>query len=239
MRPLVLLALLALAACSEAPPEPAAPAAEADAALALLLAADRAPLDAAFERLEGLAYRLTSHFEQFDEDGRVVATYEETAEVAPGGARTLVRTDSSGALEAGDWGEPIANPVALLLPEEPPYLGPRGPATFIFSLEADTALGGRRVRVVTVEPRPGEGDGQALRHARLYLEAESGAVVGVRWRRTMESILFEEHSDFGVMLRPGPGGWLPQEARFETSVRAPLTAPRRFRLTRTYDGFEG
>ena len=99
-------------------------------------------------------------------------------------------------------------------------------------------IGDRRVRVLAVDARPGEGDDQALRRARLYLDAATGDLVGARLHRRMASLLFSETSDVLVMLHPVYDGWLPRLARFDTTLDALFTDERRFVLARRYSDFQ-
>jgi len=67
------------------------------------------------------------------------------------------------------------------------------------------------------------------------VEPASGAVLGLRVRRHQASPLFGETSTLAVQLAPAAGGeWLPQTTRYDVALRAPITAKRRFRLTREY-----
>lgn len=233
-----LVLLLAATACAEpAPPSPNA-AAPPDPAFALLRDADLAALQNAFERLDGRTYVVERTTEQLGEDGAPVASHTITLRVTPRGTEVLA-ADSSGAFEFGGFerfagrrggGTNTAPPV---LPTDPAYLDPQGREAFAFESAGDTLLGDRRVRVVAVRARPGEGDDQPLRSARLYLDA-AGAVVGARVERRQESVLFGETSRRTLFLRPSPDGWLPDRLTVESEIRAPLTAPRRFRLDERY-----
>lgn len=250
--PLRLLALLVLlplfAACDEPAPDPLSPAevAERDSVLALLRTADTETLAAAFDRLDAFRYRVVTRTEQFDDES-LMAQRTVTAEVMPtadSAGTDIVQTDSSGAFDFGGFAAfasdelenplPAENPATLVLPDDPAYLDPRGRETFIFHFAPDTLFGERRVRVLTVEAREND---QALRRARLYLDA-SGALVGVRLQRRTESVIFSERSDTAVLLQPGVGGWLPHVTRVETTLGALGTDRRRFRLTRRYSAFE-
>lgn len=236
---LALLLLLAAGGCAEpAPPSPTA-GASADPAFALLRDADSAMLEDAFARLGEHRYTVERTTEQLDEDGRPVASHSVTVRVTPRGAE-VVEADSSGAFDFGGFerfadrrrggGTSTAPPV---LPTDPAYLDPQGREAFSFEAVGDTLLDDRRVRIVSVRARPGEGDDQPLRAARLYLDA-AGAVVGARVERRQASALFGETSTRTLFLRPSPEGWLPDRLLVEAEVRAPLAAPRRFRLAERY-----
>lgn len=243
-----LAALLAVAACAE--PAPRAPSdgapsddapsdgAPSDSAFALLRDADPAMLGEAFERLGGRAYTITRRTEQLGEDGAPIASHTLTLRVTPSGTEVLA-ADSSGAFDFGGFerfadrrraGPSAAPPV---LPTDPAYLEPQGREAFAFEPAGDTLIGDRRVRIAAVRARPGEGDDQPLRAARLYVDA-AGAVVGAIVDRRQESVLFGEASRRTLFLRPSPDGWLPDRLTVASEVRAPLVAPRRFRLDERY-----
>jgi hypothetical protein len=246
MRPALLALLLAsLAACADAPP-PALPPAEAaaqDAAVAAVRGVDRGPLEAAFDALALRPHTLTERLEQVDPIGQVLATRTRTLRVEGGEARTL-SADSSGTFDLGTFGRFVsldvvdrlpANPVPHLLAEDPPYLSARGQEAYTFAIEADTLVGGQPLRALAIRARPGEGDDQALREVVQFVEPATGALRGLRVRRHQASPLFGETSALAVHLAPAADGtWLPETTRYDVALRAPLTAKRRFRLTRTY-----
>ena len=253
VRALVLLLLLPLAACTEAPPEPLSPAAaaERDSVLTLLHAADTNTLAAAFDRLDAFRYHVETRTEQLSADGQPAAWRTVAAEVTPnaGAPRAeVVLDDSTGAFDYGRFAVlasdadespfPAENPAALIVPEDPAYLDPRGREAYQFQFAPDTRLGTRRVRVLLVDALPGEGDDKTLRHARLYLDPATGDLVGIRLIQQTESVLFSERSDATILLQPGPaGGWLPDRTRTETTLDALFTARRHFRLSRRYSDF--
>ncbi|MEM1041370.1 MAG: hypothetical protein AAGI91_01970 [Bacteroidota bacterium] len=236
------LLFLLLAACAEPPPTPlsATEAAERDSILALLGALDPDDLTRAFARLGAAPHVLETQVEQLGADGTLLASRTRTTQHTADGV-TMVSTDSAGAFAFGAFGgeavwraaldEP---PVAPRLPADAPWLDARGREAFRFGTAPDTLLGDRPVRVLTVEARPGEGDGQPLRSARLYLDPETEALVGFRLRRVMDAVLFGETTASSVLLHPGPDGWRPYRTHVETMLGAPLATPRRLRLTRRY-----
>ncbi len=236
---LALALLLAACGCAEpAPPSPAA-VAPADSAFVLLRDADPAMLDDAFVRLGERSHVVRRTTEQMDEDGRPVASHSVTVRVTPRGTE-VVQADSSGAFDFGAF-ERFADrrrgdrttTAPPVLPTDPAYLDPQGREAFTFEAEGDTLISDRRVRIVSVRARPGEGDDQPLRAARLYLDA-AGAVVGAHVERRQASALFGETSTRTLFLRPTPDGWLPDRLTVASEINAPLTAPRRFRLAERY-----
>ena len=241
------LLLALLTACAEPPSPSLSPtdAAGQDSVLAVLRTLDGDALGAAFARLEqSTPYVVETRIEQLGADGMPVASQSRTLRVGASDAE-IVAADSAGTFDYGAFGALSGstvweaggggvNPVSLMLPEDPAWLDPRGREIFQFGTAPDTLLADRRVRALTVVARPGEGDDQPLRHARLYLDAETHTLVGFRLHRRMDSVLFGERTDALVLLHPDSGGWRPHQARFVTTLAAPLTPPRRFRLTRRY-----
>lgn len=241
------LLLPLLAACDEPPPPVLSPAdkAERDSVLALLRTTDTDALAAAFERLADLPYRVETTTAQLALDGEIVAHRRFVAVVDPAAPPPdVLETDSTGAFDWGALGAlasddaeallPTDNPATLVFPDDPPYLDPQGREAFAFRFAPDTLIGGRRVQVLTVDARPGEGDDQLLRHARLYV-ADGGQLVGARLRRRTESVLFTEKSEATILLHPTSAGtWLPHATRYDATVGALFTDRRRFRLTRLY-----
>jgi hypothetical protein len=244
---LVLALMVATTGCAErteTEPLPPTPVAEQDAVLALLRDLDRSVLDAAFDRLEIMPHVYTERLVQVDASGRPVATRIRTRQVEGGAART-VADETTGEFDLGVFGRFASpddidhlptNPVPLILPMEPPYLGPRGREAYHFAFAPDTLIAGRTMRVVHVRARPGEGDDQELREAIMVVDPATNALVGVRVQRRQQSPMFGEESELTVFLEPGPDGtWLPASSRYALALRAPMTATRRFRLERVYE----
>ena len=241
------LLLPLLAACDEPPPLRLSPTEEAerDSVLTLLRTTDTDALAAAFDRLADLPYRVETTTAQLAPDGEVVAHRRLVAAVDPAAPPPdVLEADSTGAFDWGALGAlasdgagallPTENPATLVLPDDPPYLDPQGREAFTFRFAPDTLIGGRRVRVLAVDARTGEGDDQLLRHARLYV-ADGGVLVGVRLQRRTESVLFTERSAATILLHPTSAGvWLPHATRYDATVGALFTDRRRFRLTRLY-----
>lgn len=244
---IIAILLLLLSGCyPERPPAQALPEVspeEREEALALAEAADRASLEAAFDRLSRHPHTLRERLHQFDADGRVNAYRRRTVDV-DGPERETVFAEQEGTFDFGAFGRFVSfedmdrlpeNPVPFLLPEDPPYLTARGREAYRFALAPDTTIGGRAVRVVRVDALPDEGDDQAVRGARLFVDSATGDLVGVILRRASQNVLFGEQSTLELMLAPGPGGgWLPRTTDYRVAVRAALTATRRFQLQRDY-----
>ena len=249
---LALLALLA-AACGTAPrgsdeaadvPDPAA----RDSALAVLDGLDEAPFRAAFERLPELPHRRFQRTSQRDAEGHLRAVARRTFRFAPGNGLALVASDTSGAFDYGylaafadaDDAEPAAPTELLdaLLPEDPAYLAARTRSAFRYRLRPDTVLWQRPARVVEIRAAPGEGDGQNIRRARLYLDAETGALVALSLSRRGRALFFGETTDLYAGLRPAEGGtWLPHQTHVRTRLDGPLRPPQRLETLTAYYAF--
>jgi hypothetical protein len=242
---LIPLLALTLAACETTPDPPPLTAEEAaarDSVIQLIEAASRDALDEAFARLATTEHTVRERLEQFDERGRVNAFRRRTVEVRDGETETVFR-EAEGTFDFGAFGRFVSfddldrlpeNPVPFLGPDDPPYLSPQGREAYRFAFAPDTLLAGRTARVITIRAREGE-DGLALRSARLYVDAASGDLVGVRIRRHSQHVLFGETSSLVLLLAPAPdGAWLPELTDYRVSLRAALTATRRFQLVREY-----
>jgi hypothetical protein len=244
------------AATGEAPP-PSSPA--RDSALAVLERMDRTALDSSFARLRDRAYVRHTRLDRLGPGGAVRAWRTRTLRYAPeaGAAPDRVAADRVAADSAGAPGRAplsglassanpqarLENPVPYALPDQPAYLSPRTREAFAYRLTADT-LGfgpGRSavaVQVVEVRARPGAGDDQSIRYARLVVTRADRALVAASVVRAERTLFFREDSRFSLLLRPGPAGaWLPGLTRFRARVDVPFRAPRQFRTASAYYGF--
>lgn len=242
---LIPLLALGLAACEttpDAPPLSPSETAARDSVIVVIETASREAIDEAFARLANTEHTIRERLEQFDERGRVNAFRRRTLHVEGGRAETAF-AEAEGTFDFGAFGRFVSfddldqlpdNPVQFLLPDDPPYLTPQGRDAYDFAFAPDTLLAGRAARVITVDARPGEGDGLALRSARLYVDDATGDLVGIRLRRHSQNMLFGETSVLTLMLAPAGNVWLPQLTDYRVSMRAALTATRRFQLVREY-----
>lgn len=247
-----LLALLA-GACGTAPrgsedvavPDPAA----RDSALAVLDGLDEAPFRTAFERLPERPHARYQRTAQRDAEGHLQAMIRRTFGYTPGRGLALLAADTSGAFDYGylagfadaDATEPAAPGELLdaLLPEDPAYLAARTRSAFRYRLRPDTVLWQRPARVVEIRAAPGEGDGQNIRGARLYLDAETGALVALALSRRGRALFFSETTDLFASLRPAPDGtWRPHLTHVRTRLDGPLRPPQRLETVTTYYAFE-
>ncbi|RMF60810.1 MAG: hypothetical protein D6746_06370 [Bacteroidetes bacterium] len=235
-RSLALLAVLALVAgCSPGTPLPPPPTDDptADSAFVLLSSMQRTRLDTAFARLAAYDFTRLDRVVERDARGLRIA-FDETI-VASDAPASPLRHDHAGTFSRGPFGgwlggsttAPPPDPVPYLLDTEPAFLTPRYRDAFTYRLLPDTLLWGRLARVVEVAARPGTE--QRLRAARLYLEAETNELIGLRVRREDPALLFRERSRYVLTLRPAGGpDWLPHLFRYHTALVPLFGAPRHF-----------
>lgn len=254
----VLLALGGLG-CATEPPTPqllgpddalfTASETERRAALAVLDSLQQGVITTAFDRLPGYAFSHRVHAAQRTPDGALTAQRTEVLRFPPSdsASRPLrVRLDSAGAFDAGWMGgfssapsEQPVNRAQYVLPDDAAYLAPRTREAFRYRLRPDTALGGRRVRVVEVRAQPGElGADRAVRHARLFVEPATYELVGLYLVRADASLLFREDSRAFTALHPAPdSGWVPGRTTLDVRLKIPFRAPRQFHLDAAFSAY--
>jgi hypothetical protein len=235
VRRLLLLLPLALAACAAPAPPPAAPTPEADSARALLARVSPALAADAFRRLDALAYTATVRLDEVD-DGAVTASAWRRVRRTPGPdgevRERLIAADSGRGLPArGAFGSlRLADPIARMLPEEPPYLTTRMRERYRYRLLRERVLDGRRVVGAEAALRDPDDD-EAVRRARAWADAGTGAPVAVEVWRASRSAIFDEQGRASVLLQPGPDGRpVPAGGRAETVFDVPFGPARHLRL---------
>lgn len=236
MRLLVLLLPLALAACAEpAPPPAAASTPEADSARALLARVSPALAADAFRRLDGLAYTATVRLDELDGESVTESAWRRVRRVpGPDGAvrERLIAADSGRGLPArGAFGSlRLADPIARMLPEEPPYLTARMRERYRYRLLAARTLAGREVVGAEAALRDPEDD-EPVRRARAWADAETGEAVAVEVWRVSRSAIFDEQGRASVVLQRGPDGRpVPAGGRAVTVFDVPFGPARHLRL---------
>lgn len=222
-----------------------------DSALAVLARLDRTAFDSAFAHLDAYAFTRHVRTEQLDTTGTTTAARTLTLRYAPGTAPgTLQRADSIGTFRQGGFFSAITPPqqprarpgnlAAQALPDQPAYLAPRTQEAYRYALRRDSLLDG--TPVVTVEARArswGQGADQSIRYARLTMEQDSHALVGLTTLRTSQILLFREQSALTLRLRPSAGqDWVPHLTRVRAVVDLPFRAPRQFRTVSGYYAYE-
>ena len=240
-----------------------------DSILALLDQMNRAAFDSAFARLDGYAVTRYARTEQMDTTGAITAYRALTLRYAPDSAAgTVQRADSAGTFGEGGFLSGItpaqqrtaqpANLAAQALADQPAYLAPRTQEAYRYALRRDSLLYGTPVFVVEAKARSGDrGADQDIRYARLTIARESHELTGLTTTRSSRILLFQEHSQATIRLRPLPDStdsssdgsrdrarvqasrdWVPHLARFRAVVDVPFRTARQFRTVSAYYGYE-
>jgi hypothetical protein len=222
-----------------------------DSVLALLSRMDRAAFDSAFAHLD--AYAVTRHVrtEQMDTAGTTTAYRALTIRYPPGSETgTLQRADSAGTFREGGLLSSItpaqqrtakpANLALQALADQPAYLAPRTQEAYRYALRPDSLMDGTPVYVVEAKARVDErGADQDIRYARLTIDRQSNALVGLTTARSSRILLFRENSQATLRLRSAPdGAWVPHLTRFRAVVDVPFRTARQFRTVSAYYAFE-
>ena len=224
-----------------------------DAALALLGSLKQEAFRQAFDRLARYHYTRQVRTVQLDHQGELLAYLERTLRYNARGGEPVVevlKADSAGTFAFGLLGRfavdremDIDRPLPLtkrLLPEEPAYLSTRNREAFLYRLEQGTTRAGRPVRILVIEARPGEGDEQAIRRVRLYVERQSRQLVALYLERADRDMFFSERSRLYAETKPAPEGshWLPSRTRFHTQLDLLLQVAKTFRTSSVYYDYE-
>lgn len=215
----------------------------ADSIVALLGRIDTEDMKRSFEPLSELSFTRYERTEQFDAAGNRLA-FEERQVARDGRALRVMDRDSSGAFDFGyvrpfasKAGEraPPSNLPAYVVPDDPAYASPRNMEAYAYEPVADTTLHGREVRIVRIRARPGVGDGQPIRRAHLYLDAETDRLVGIYMERVDAALWFREESLLFLSIdQLDSGEWVPRQTRFETFIKLPFRPAQRFRTVTSY-----
>ena len=254
------VAAFGLAACGDGfapasptlqPDAPAVEAARRDSVLAVLADLRRTAIDSAFGRLSDYTYRRTR---------RTAALHDADAAEAPTRTSVVrftraddgrriepVEIDSSGSFEEAPFGwfgglatlrEDTTELAPYILSDDPPYESGRGREAFLFRLRPDTLLDGRPTRVVLIEPHPTEGEGQQLRHVRLFIDRASNELAAIDVVRTQDALLYGERSrNFLKIQRLPDGAWVPDSLRIDTRFAPAGASTREVRTSARYSDF--
>ena len=219
MRSVLLLVLAAaLAACiDEADPTPYSLRPTSSDADSLLARLDAHALDEAFARLENAGYtaRVLVRDGSTGEATSGDTLFAETVEVDGGGART----SGSGTSDARPFR--VFDPVARLLPDEPPF---RNPSTRgLYRLERRAFADSTVASVIATL-----GDGSnPIGLAAVAVDTTSGQVVEAQVVRSSESAVYDESGNAYVRLRVRDGAWWPSEGELLSDTDVPLSEGRR------------
>ena len=221
MRPLLLLTLsLALAACiREADPAPLTLRPTTSDPDSLLARLDVNELTEAFERLEATGYtaEIMVHELAASSSGRAFGQIIEVS----GDSIRILEPSGEASLDDGFEPFPLFDPVARLLPKEPPF---RNPATReMYTLTRGTREG--PVARATAERREGT---DPILGADVAVDTTTGQVVWAQVSRESRSAVFDESSQATIELTMRDGAWWPASGQLITDIDVPLSdAPRR------------
>lgn len=220
---------------------------DADSTVELLQRVDDSALRAAFAEVANVPHTRYERTGQFDGAGRLLA-YSERILQRDGDGFDVVEANASGAFDFGyarRFVAPTIEPAdpadlpAYVLPDDPAYASRRNMEAYRYEMTRDATLHGRSVRLLRIEARPDLGDGQAIRRAHVYLEAEDDQIVGIYLERADRALWFREESVLFLSIdQLASGRSVPQHTRFESLVKLPFRPAQRFRRTTTYYGFE-
>ncbi len=223
---------------------------EGDSLFSYLSTIDQESFRGAFSQLDGREFTRYTRTEQFDDENQVIAFRERVVrhEGPPSNRRfETIDLDSSGAFDFGLFSRFVSRTVTAgepadltrhVVPNDPAYLSPRKREAYTYRSLPDTTLWNAAARVVEVRARPGIGDGQNLRRARLYVDRGSNRLVAMHMERIDRALWFREESHYYVQVRPASdGSWIPYDTRFETRIVVPFRSAQRFKTVSTYDPY--
>lgn len=197
----------------------------------------------AFQALQGAVFTRRIRTEQLDQSGDRIAYRERVMEVDPDTTRVLDR-DSSGSFDYGFLRRFTSDDVArdepwelagYILADDPAYLSPRSREAYEYRSGSGSLSGVGAVTVIDVRAHPEFGADQALRRAKIFLEAGTDRVVAQEIERSDQALWFRESSDLFIAIRKDSAvGWVPHQTRIETSVRMPFRPIQRFRTESTF-----
>ena len=223
---LVLCLALGLAACvPEAEPEPYALRPVSSDPDSLLARLDARALDAAFERLSAAGYRadVVVRDATLGQPTSGDTLFARTIEVRGGSVRVLSQRGAAPS-EADDGRLTAFDPVARLLPKEPPF---QNPATRELYTTERVLLPDSSVAIVKADLSD---ESDPIRRVAVAVDTTTGQVIEAQVVRTSESAVYDELSNAYVRLRPFGGVWYPSEGELLTDVDVPLSDARRLTI---------
>ena len=223
-RSLVLCLAFGLAACiPEAEPEPYVLRPVSSDPDSLLARLDARALDAAFDRLDAAGYRadVIVRDAMLGRPTSGDTLFATTIEVRGGRVRVLSQRGEP----QGDAQRLAAfDPVARLLPEEPPFQNPA-----IRELYTTERLRLRDSSVAIVKADLSD-ESDPIRRVAASIDTTTGQVVEAQVIRASESAVYDELSNAYVRLRPLGGVWYPSEGELLSDVDVPLSDARRLTI---------
>lgn len=222
-----------------------------DSILTELSIVDHSSFQSAFGQLSNYAYQRYVRTEQYDEEDFLIALDEYRIRIeGPDGERTTTveRTDSAGAFDFGFFNRFVSenvesvDPVDLVpyvLPDELGYTNPRNTDRYSFRILPDTLMWDRLARVIEVRARRDMADGLNIRVIRQFIDRDTNLLVGVYLERIDLGLLFREESNFYVDLkRIDDGAFLPNNTRFESTIKMPFRGTYKIRTVSTYSNYQ-
>ncbi|GMQ81839.1 MAG: hypothetical protein BMS9Abin05_1276 [Rhodothermia bacterium] len=211
---------------------------------------NRSNFENAFDRLSNYAYQRYVRTEQYDEQDFLIAYDEVRIQVdGPVDERTTTveRTDSAGAFDFGFFNRFVSenvesvDPVDLVpyvLPDELGYTNPRNSGRYSFRILPDTLMWDRLARVIEVRAKRDLADGLNIRVVRQFVDRATNSLVGVYLERIDLGLLFREESNFYVDLRRADDGeFVPNNTRFESTIKMPFRGTYKIRTVSTYSDY--
>lgn len=183
----------------------------------LLSRLDRLELATAMERLREAGYTAEVRVLEI-EGGQRMDVHTRTIEVSVDSVRVL-DPSGSGASEAASFG--VFDPVARLLPKEPPFQNSATREMY------SVTRGNRNGAVARARAERREGT-DPIQSAEVAVDTTTGQVVWARVVRESQSAVFDEASEATVRLSRHDGSWWPTSGQLVTAIDVPLSdAPRR------------
>lgn len=201
----------------------------------------------AFDTLSGLRYTFKAQTVQYDDEGQPQARRFRRAAVLPSGEYRMLQATDSGRFDIGMLTRlaapdtslsPTAPTAASMISDDPAYLSPRNREAYRFVEYPDT-VAGTAVRIIDILARPGLGDDQVVRRARLVLDTASPRLLGIYMVRRQRGALFSEQSHFFARLqRHSTDVWLPDTTRYRSQLSFPLLSNFHLEQATSYHGFD-
>lgn len=204
---------------------------------------DQTLLLGAWDALAAIPHRRERVVTVLDEEGQTVGRLRrEVAVSGSAGSRSyeILAEDSSGTFEQSFWsrfapGDMVGEDTdwaSLVLPDDPLFLSAQGPGFFRYSQSKDTLIDSTSVSVLRVAVKP-ETERQGIQSATVYMSDSS--IVGVEVVISQQSMLFQEVSHIGILLRPdGSGQWIPERTFARSTVGLPFARSRTYSVSTRY-----
>lgn len=201
----------------------------------------------AFDTLSARRFTFDVRTVQYDGQGKPQARRFRRAAVLPSGEHRILQATDSGRFHIGMLTRFVAPDTSLspsvptatnIVSDDPAYLSPRNREGYRFVEYPDT-VAAAAVKVIDVLARPGVGDDQTIRRARLMLDTATQQLLGMYVVRLQRGALFGEQSHFFARLRYHPrDGWLPDTTRYRSQLSFPFLSDFQLEQATSYREFE-